>query len=52
MQLGEYQALALNTWNPPPRDKILDIVYLALGLGETGETYLVGPDGKLRTTSR
>lgn len=37
MQLGEYQALALNTWNPPPRDKILDIVYLALGLGETGE---------------
>jgi methyl-accepting chemotaxis protein len=22
------------------------------GLGETGETYLVGPDGKLRTTSR
>ena len=37
MHLGEYQALALNTWNPPPRDKILDIVYLALGLGETGE---------------
>ncbi len=37
MNLGEYQALALNTWNPPPREKVLDIAYLALGLGEVGE---------------
>lgn len=38
MQFDEYQRTSLRTWNPPPRDKILDIMYLTLGVvGEAGE---------------
>lgn len=36
MELNTYQQLANRTWNPPPRDKILDIVYLALGVANEG----------------
>lgn len=37
--LNEYQERASDTWNPPPRDKRIDISYLALGLSnEAGET--------------
>jgi len=38
MDFNEYQTLALRTWTPPPRDKKIDISYLALGLtNEAGE---------------
>lgn len=38
MQFDEYQQTSLGTWNPPPRDHIMDIMYLTLGVvGEAGE---------------
>jgi methyl-accepting chemotaxis protein len=35
-----------------PTDRILDIMYYTGGMGETGETYLVGQDGLMRSDSR
>lgn len=38
MTFAHYQQVAMKTWNPPPREKIIDIAYLALGVvGESGE---------------
>lgn len=38
MQFDEYQNTSLRTWNPPPRDKVMNIMYLTLGVvGEAGE---------------
>ena len=58
MELNAYQQLAKRTWNPPERDKILDINYLTLGVtNEAGEVagkikkvlrgdYIMSPDVK------
>lgn len=35
-----------------PVDRLNDIVSETIGMGETGETYAVGPDGLFRTDSR
>ena len=35
-----------------PIDRLNDVVQQAAGLGETGQTYLVGDDGLMRTDSR
>ena len=38
MNFKEYEDIACTTWNPPQRDPLLDISYLALGImNEAGE---------------
>lgn len=35
-----------------PTDRITQVMQVTAGMGETGETYLVGPDGAMRSNSR
>lgn len=57
MHLNEYQKKALDTWNLPEQPKVLDLAYLALGLGEVGEVQgkikkIIRDDGAVITDDK